>query len=99
MAVEAAEKPKTAYDGAVALGCVIQGETFHFEIVSMQSARAIMDMSVARRLPIGNGILTVDNEQQALGARRARLKARQGRRRGARRAGADRHQARVDGKK
>jgi len=53
------------YDGAVALGCVIQGETFHFDIVAMQSARALIDLSVAARLPIGNGILTVDNEAQA----------------------------------
>ena len=54
------------YDGAVALGCVIQGQTFHFDIVAMQSARALIDLSVARRLPVGNGILTVDNEAQAL---------------------------------
>jgi 6,7-dimethyl-8-ribityllumazine synthase len=54
------------YDGAVALGCVIQGQTFHFDIVSMQSARALIDLSVTRRLPVGNGILTVDNEAQAL---------------------------------
>lgn len=54
------------YDGVVALGCVIQGETFHFDIVAMQSARALIDLSVALRLPAGNGILTVDNEAQAL---------------------------------
>ena len=54
------------YDGAVALGCVIQGQTFHFDIVAMQSARALIDLSVARQLPVGNGILTVDNEAQAL---------------------------------
>jgi 6,7-dimethyl-8-ribityllumazine synthase len=54
------------YDGAVALGCVIQGETFHFDIVAMQSARALIDLSVALKLPAGNGILTVDNEAQAL---------------------------------
>jgi 6,7-dimethyl-8-ribityllumazine synthase len=54
------------YDGAVALGCVIQGQTFHFDIVAMQSARALIDLSVARMLPVGNGILTVDNEAQAL---------------------------------
>ena len=65
IAVDAAEKQKKPYDGAVALGCVIQGETFHFDIVSMQSARAILDLSVARRIPIGNGILTVDNDAQA----------------------------------
>jgi len=53
------------YDAAIALGCVIRGETIHFEIVSMQSARALIDFSVARRLPCGNGILTVDTEPQA----------------------------------
>ena len=51
--------------GVVALGCVIQGETFHFDIVSMQSARALIDFSVENRLPCGNGILTVDTEPQA----------------------------------
>ena len=48
IAVDAAEKQKKPYDGVVALGCVIQGETFHFDIVAMQSARALMDFSVAR---------------------------------------------------
>lgn len=57
---------KERYDGAIALGCVIQGQTFHFDIVAMQSARALMDIAVAQRLPCGNGILTVDNEPQAL---------------------------------
>ena len=65
IAVDAAEKQKKPYDGVVALGCVIQGETFHFDIVSMQSARALIDFSVQRRLPCGNGILTVDTEPQA----------------------------------
>ena len=65
MAVEAGERKEQPYDGAVALGCVIRGETLHFEIVSMESARALMDLSVAWRFPIGNGILTVDNEAQA----------------------------------
>ena len=65
IAVEAAEKQKKPYDGAIALGCVIQGETFHFDIVSMQSARALIDFSVKHRLPCGNGILTVDTEPQA----------------------------------
>jgi 6,7-dimethyl-8-ribityllumazine synthase len=65
IAADAAEKQKKPYDGAVALGCVIQGETFHFDIVAMQSARALIDYSVAHRLPCGNGILTVDSEAQA----------------------------------
>ena len=55
-----------AYAGAVALGCVIRGETYHFEIVAGDSSRALMDLSVAQMLPIGNGILTVENEEQAI---------------------------------
>ena len=66
IAVEAARKKRASYDGVVALGCVIQGETFHFDIVAMQSARALIDLSVMQQLPAGNGILTVDNETQAL---------------------------------
>jgi len=53
------------YDGAVALGCVIEGETYHFEIVSNESARGLMDLAVRERLAVGNGILTVDIEAQA----------------------------------
>jgi len=71
IAVEAAAKRKEPYDGAVALGCVIQGETFHFDIVAMQSARALLDYSMANGFPVGNGILTVDTEEQAWA--RARL--------------------------
>ena len=56
---------KASYDGVVALGCVIRGETHHFEIVANESARALMDLAVNERLPIGNGILTVENEAQA----------------------------------
>jgi 6,7-dimethyl-8-ribityllumazine synthase len=62
IAVDAA---RPAYDGVVALGCVIQGETYHFEIVADQSARALMDLAVGERLAIGNGILTVDTRAQA----------------------------------
>lgn len=65
IAVDAAAKTKKPYDGAVALGCVIRGDTIHFEIVSQESARALMDLSVMRGLPLGNGILTVNNEDQA----------------------------------
>jgi 6,7-dimethyl-8-ribityllumazine synthase len=65
IAVEAAERGGKPYEGAVALGCVIRGDTIHFEIVSNESARALMNLSVARRLPIGNGILTVDTDAQA----------------------------------
>lgn len=55
-----------AYDGYVALGCVIRGETTHYEIVSNESARALMDLSVRHHLSLGNGILTVENEAQAI---------------------------------
>ncbi len=65
MAVEDAELRGKPYDGAVALGCVIRGDTYHFEIVATESARALMDIAVAYRLPLGNGILTVDTESQA----------------------------------
>jgi 6,7-dimethyl-8-ribityllumazine synthase len=71
IAVDAAQKRRRPYDGVVALGCVIRGETIHFEIVSNLSARGLMDLAVARRLPIGNGIITVENEAQAWA--RARL--------------------------
>jgi 6,7-dimethyl-8-ribityllumazine synthase len=53
------------YDGYVALGCVIRGETYHFEIVCNESARGIMDLTTAEMLAIGNGILTVENGEQA----------------------------------
>jgi 6,7-dimethyl-8-ribityllumazine synthase len=65
IAVEAADKRKQPYDGAVALGCVIRGDTIHFEIVSQESARALMNFAVTQRFPIGNGIITVDTESQA----------------------------------
>ena len=54
------------YDGFVALGCVIRGETFHFEIVAQESARGLMELMVNRGICIGNGILTVENEEQAM---------------------------------
>lgn len=66
MALDAAIKAGAPFDGVVALGCVIRGDTYHFEIVADVSARALMEISVARALPLGNGILTVDNETQAL---------------------------------
>ena len=54
------------FDGFVALGCIIRGETYHFEIVSNESARALSDLSITYSLPIGNGILTVENKEQAI---------------------------------
>jgi len=58
------------YDGFVALGVIIRGETYHFEVVSNESARGLMALSMDG-IAIGNGILTVENEAQALA--RARL--------------------------
>ncbi len=54
------------YDGYVAIGVVIRGETYHFEIVAGESARGIMALTMDG-MAIGNGILTVENEEQALG--------------------------------
>lgn len=53
------------YDGFVALGVIIRGETYHFEVVSNESARGLMALSMDS-LAIGNGILTVEDETQAL---------------------------------
>ena len=64
-AEEAAEEGGTGYDGYVALGCVIRGETYHFEIVANESSRGLMDLATHGLLAIGNGILTVENEEQA----------------------------------
>ena len=56
---------KFNYDGYVALGTVIRGETYHFEIVANESSRALTDLSIEEDAAIGNGILTVENEEQA----------------------------------
>src|SRR5262245_47674203 len=60
IAMDAARRRRTPYDGVVALGCVIRGETHHFDIVANESARALMDLAVKERLAVGNGIFTVD---------------------------------------
>jgi 6,7-dimethyl-8-ribityllumazine synthase len=54
-----------AYDGYVALGCVIRGETSHYDVVCGESARGLTELALTRDLAIGNGILTVDNSDQA----------------------------------
>ena len=64
-AVVAIAEDGGAYDGYVALGVVIRGETHHFDIVANESARGLMDLAIAERLAIGNGILTVEDEDQA----------------------------------
>ena len=53
------------YDGFIALGCIIRGETYHFELISNEVTRKIMDLSINLKKPIGFGILTCDNLQQA----------------------------------
>ncbi len=60
-----AEQAGSGFDAYVALGCVIRGETTHYDYVCQESARAIMDLAVNQQLAIGNGIITVENEDQA----------------------------------
>ena len=71
MALEAMAKGGTHYDGFITLGCVIRGETTHYEVVAFESARALMDLSIAECIALGNGIQTVENEEQAIA--RARI--------------------------
>jgi 6,7-dimethyl-8-ribityllumazine synthase len=71
IALDAAEKSGKPYDAAIALGCVIRGDTIHFEIVSIESSRALMDLAVDRGFPLGNGIITVDTDEQAWARARA----------------------------
>ncbi len=66
MALEGMDRGGKFYDGFVTLGCVIRGETTHYDIVAFESARAIMELTVAECLALGNGIQTVENEAQAL---------------------------------
>ncbi len=54
------------YDGFIALGCVIKGETPHFDFISQATTNAIMQLSIDHKKPIGNGIITSLNEEQAL---------------------------------
>ena len=66
MAEEGGHRPVGVfYDGYVALGTVIRGETHHFDIVANESARALMDLAAGKRVALGNGILTVEDEGQA----------------------------------
>jgi 6,7-dimethyl-8-ribityllumazine synthase len=57
---------RTPYDGYVALGCVIRGETGHYDVVAGQSARALMDLTLVHGIALGNGILTVEDSDQAM---------------------------------
>ncbi|QGZ33118.1 6,7-dimethyl-8-ribityllumazine synthase [Stappia indica] len=65
MALAAMEAGTADYDGFVLLGCVIRGETSHYDIVANESARAVMELTIDAALPLGNGILTVENGEQA----------------------------------
>jgi 6,7-dimethyl-8-ribityllumazine synthase len=71
IALDAAQNSGKPYDAAIALGCVIRGDTIHFEIVSIESSRALMDLAVAKRIPLGNGIITVNTDAQAWARARA----------------------------
>lgn len=62
----ASERTLNRFDAYVALGCVIRGETYHFEIVSDESARGIGELGVHYSLPVGNGIITAENIEQAI---------------------------------
>lgn len=64
-ALDGSSEGRPNYDGFVVLGCVIRGETHHFDIVANESARALMDLSVHEGIALGNGILTVENDAQA----------------------------------
>lgn len=64
-ALDAADDEGVDYDGYVALGTVIRGETYHFDVVANESCRALMDLSIGESIAIGNGILTVENDEQA----------------------------------
>ena len=71
-ALDGAENGGTDYDGFVALGTVVRGDTYHFDIVANESSRALMDLAVQESIAIGNGILTTENDAQAWSrARRA----------------------------
>ena len=54
------------FDALVALGCVVRGETYHFEVVSNESARGVMDVALEYGVPVANGILTTEDEAQAI---------------------------------
>jgi 6,7-dimethyl-8-ribityllumazine synthase len=66
MALASSRRRDKPFDLFVALGCVIRGETGHYDIVAGESCRALMDLAVHHRLALGNGILTVENREQAV---------------------------------
>ena len=64
-AIAMAHASARSFDGYVALGCVIRGETTHYDYVCNESARGLQDLAVQHHLPIGYGVVTVENEEQA----------------------------------
>lgn len=66
MTIAADRRADRPHPPVVLLGCVIRGETTHYETVANETNRAVMDLAVAHRLALGNGILTVENRNQAL---------------------------------
>ena len=64
--VKTSSNIRFAYEGYIALGCVIKGETYHFEIVSNETNRGLMNVAIKYSLPLGNGIITAYNYDQAL---------------------------------
>ena len=54
------------YNGVIALGCVVKGETSHYDIITRECARAVQDISIYYSIPMGFGLLTVNNLEQAL---------------------------------
>lgn len=65
MALDGVDQGVVQYDGYIALGIIIRGETYHFDIVSNESARGLTELSVSESLALGNGIMTVENKDQA----------------------------------
>ncbi|WP_341760598.1 6,7-dimethyl-8-ribityllumazine synthase [Candidatus Endowatersipora endosymbiont of Watersipora subatra] len=65
MALTGMQRCGTHYDGFITLGCVVRGETSHYDIVAFESARAIVHLTTSKCIALGNGIQTVENENQA----------------------------------
>ena len=64
--VDISNNIRFAYAGYIALGCVIKGETYHFEIVSNETNRGLINIALKHSLPLGNGVITAYNYDQAL---------------------------------
>lgn len=69
---------RTSFDGAIALGCVIRGETAHYDIVVNNANHWLMETAISKDVPVGNGILTVDTEAQAIARAEGGIKGKGG---------------------